>query len=569
MFDIYCHPIRRQGNMRNKLLSGILAAFACWFGFPNPLLHLPLLVLAFPAILGTMALGSKSPRQAFRFGFLTGMLAYSACLYWIAVPIHDYGYLPWIVAVPFPVILGSYIALHSGLFCLLLNKAAPLLCTGGFRPGRMQNQAVGMFRLALFSALAWSLLEYLRGWLFTGFPWLGLSSAFVPWPWAIQGLSALGGHALSGLYAGIAISIALGAAYFINKEKKQSALPLLGPAAFLVPALLFLAIWTCLAFSPKNDSTQAIGVILVQGNINQDQKWNPAYQQATFKHYSQLTRSALQDIARGAKRFDNISPPGTPPYNPPFKLAIWPETAMPFFYRYGGSLSRALNEFAKSEKIYLLFGAPDKEPAPGKSFSEYPIFNRTYLLNPEGKEIALYDKEHLVPFGEYAPRWMRIPALNFLLNQVGDLDQGVKTAPLAAGDIRIGMLICYEVIFQELAQKRVAEGANILATVSNDAWFGNTSAPEQHLQLGIMRAVEQGRWLLRSTNTGITSIVTPLGERSAQEEMFATKTLTGLAYTQNKTTLFHSLEPYLPYFIFFALILLLVPGYIRKKHNSN
>ncbi len=550
-------------------MSGILAAFACWFGFPNPILHLPLLALAFPAILGIIALGSRSPRHAFRFGFLTGMLAYSACLYWIAVPIHDYGYLPWIVAIPFPVILGSYIALYSGLFCLLLNKAAPFLHAGPFRPDGKYSGAWALFKLALFSALTWSLLEYLRGWLFTGFPWLSLSSAFVPWTWAIQGLSALGGYALSGLYAGMAISLALGVNYFIHKEKDQSVLPLLGPAAFVVPAFLFLAIWTCLAFSPKNDSTQAIGVILVQGNINQDQKWVPAYQQATFQHYSQLTKAALKDIATGAKRFDNISPSGTPPYDPPVKLVIWPETAMPFFYRYGGFLSKAINEFAKAENIYLLFGAPDKEPAHGKSFSGYPTFNRAYLLNPEGKEEGWYDKEHLVPFGEYAPRWLRIPALNFLLNQVGDLDPGVNTAPLTAGDARIGALICYEVIFQELAQKRVSEGANLLATISNDAWFGNTSAPEQHLQLGIMRAVEQGRWLVRGTNSGITVIVTPLGERTAQEEMFVTKTLTGLAYTQNKTTLFHSVEPYLPYFIFLALILLLVPGYIQKRHNLN
>lgn len=557
--------------MKSKLLSGFFAVLTCWLGFPNPIIHLPLLALCFPGIMLILALKSKSNRQAFSFGLLTGMFAYSACLYWIAVPVHDYGYMPWIVSLPFPVLLGTYVALYSGLFCLLVRKFCPLF-TGWRLPLESSTpiKAIPILKLIVFCSLLWAGLEYLRGWLFTGFPWLTLSSAFVPWSWAIQGLSALGGYALSGLYAGIAVSFTITAYYLHNKSKAQSLSPLLAPAAFFIPVMLFLVLWTTEAFSPKANSTQAIGVVMVQGNINQDQKWNPGAQQATFQHYRRLTEVALDEIARGKIRFDHISSDETPPYEPPFKLVIWPETAMPFFYQYGGALSQGIAELARRNNVYLLFGSPDKESAPNKSFSEFPVFNRAYLLNPNGETIGVYDKEHLVPFGEYAPPWLKFPILEFLLAEVGDLDPGVYTPPLKAGDVRMGILICYEVIFQELAQKRVADGANILITISNDAWFGSTAAPEQHLQLGIMRAVEQGRWLVRATNTGITVIVNPLGERTRQGNSFVAETLTGLAYTQQTTTFFHKIEPYLPYLILLALILLVAPGYIsRKIHKIN
>ncbi|MBQ4133268.1 MAG: apolipoprotein N-acyltransferase, partial [Desulfovibrionaceae bacterium] len=230
-----------------------------------------------------------------------------------------------------------------------------------------------------------------------------------------------------------------------------------------------------------------------------------------------------------------------------------------------GELGEDIQAMVRQEAVHLLFGAPEMERSPGKT----AIYNRAYLLDPAGRTLNYYDKEHLVPFGEYAPSWLRIPILEFLLEQVGNLDPGTHTAPLRIStpvwEARIGMLICYEAIFPELARKRVADGSNIFLTISNDAWFGDTSAPEQHLQLAAMRAVEQGKWLVRATNTGISTIIDQHGQRRVQSGLFTTETLSALAYTQEGTTLFYLIGPYLPYLLIFTLALLLISGYIERR----
>lgn len=552
--------------IKPRVILGAIGALGCWLGFPNPLLHLPLLSLIFPAVLAVAAVQAASARRAFRFGFCSGLVGYSACLYWVAVPVHDFGYLPWIVALPFPLLLGAYIALYSGGFSLAVYQYS-----SGFiaRPNAafsfQRLQTFDLLKLGLFTGVVWALLEYLRGWLLTGFPWLTLSSAFVPWVWAIQGLSALGAYALSGLYAGIAVSAGLCIALLCERKNGTPLRPA-GPAlGFALLALLALSAWSIAAFSPKPISSQAIGVVLVQGNVNQDQKWNPAYQEATLNHYAALSTSALRQTA--APRNSGQPPTAPPPYIPPMTLVVWPETAMPFFYSRSGALGTEIQDFARREAVHLLFGAPDMRKTPDRT----EIHNRAYLLDPGGRTLGFYDKEHLVPFGEYAPAWLRLPALEFLLDQVGDLDPGTQTAPLRiptpAGETRLGMLICYEVIFPELARKRVADGSNIFLTISNDAWFGKTAAAEQHLQLATMRAVEQGKWLVRGTNTGISAIINRHGEREAESGLFCTETLSGLAYTQDGATLFYHLEPYLPYSLIFMLALLLGLGYTGRRRG--
>ena len=175
----------------------------------------------------------------------------------------------------------------------------------------------------------------------------------------------------------------------------------------------------------------------------------------------------------------------------------------------------------------------------------------------------------MVPFGEYAPPWLRLPVFDFFLAEVGDIEPGKRTAPLKIKNVDLGILICYEAIFQELAQKRVAEGAGLLITISNDAWFGATSAPEQHLQLSIMRAIEQHRWLVRDTNTGISTVVNPLGQRIIQAPSFTQASVACLAYARNDLTLFHILEPYLPGIFFALALLLLLPAFLFRVNKAS
>lgn len=533
-------------------------------GFANPIAQLPLLVLFYPATLTFFALKAAGARQAFANGFFTGLAGCTASLYWIAIPVHDFGYFPWAAALPFPFLLGAYVALYAGLFCFIVYKLKRWLWPDlGTPPAPLT-----LLRLLLLCICVWTLLEYLRGYLFTGFPWLTLSAAFMPWPFAVQGLSAIGSYALSGLYAGFAAGAVL-LFLAIQQLPKAKILNQIMPCAlFLAAALSALALWTSYAMTPKGDSSLALGVILVQGNINQDQKWNPAYQQATFAHYEKLSLTALNNLKTSAATFAQIESTATSKYVPDLKLLVWPETALPLFYQTPNPIAEALRKLAREQGINILFGAPGYEPVAGVKFDDYPLFNRAYLVNAAGEDVAFYDKEHLVPFGEYAPPFLRLPILEFLLAQVGNFEPGKRVAPLQSNGISLGVLICYETIFQELARKRVANGANIFINISNDAWFGRSAAPEQHLQLSMQRAVEEGRWLVRATNTGISTVVDPFGKRLIESQLFTSEVITTLAYARSSKTMFFHIEPFIPYVIMLISALLLLPEYLRPRRPT-
>jgi apolipoprotein N-acyltransferase len=157
--------------------------------------------------------------------------------------------------------------------------------------------------------------------------------------------------------------------------------------------------------------------------------------------------------------------------------------------------------------------------------------------------VGFYDKEHLVPFGEYVPLGEWLP-LGKLVESVGDFSSGRNQRAPSIGDIALGVLVCYEGIFPELAQKRVEEGATLLVNISNDAWFGDSSAPWQHLQLSLLRAVEQGRWLARATNTGISLLADPQGRITARSGLFTEDAVTGPSPAGNR---FDLLPPDLPH----------------------
>ncbi|MDR0466882.1 MAG: apolipoprotein N-acyltransferase, partial [Deltaproteobacteria bacterium] len=280
---------------------------------------------------------------------------------------------------------------------------------------------------------------------------------------------------------------------------------------------------------------QALHLALVQGNIDQNQKWLPAYQRATLAHYLQLSGQA----AAGGH----------------LDLMIWPETAMPFFFQNQPEYASRIRGFAKTHAVPLLLGAPaHDEGAPGKRRT----FNRAFFIGSGGQDLGSYDKEHLVPFGEYLPPWLDHPSLAFLFQGVGNFTPGVSELPLQFKDLALGLLICYETIFPEIAQARVGAGAGLLVNISNDAWFGLTSAPEQHLQLSVLRAVEQGRWLVRSTNTGFSAFVDPAGRIRARSGLMRTETLVGIAVPEQGFTLFHRAFPWLTYLALTILACLLI-----------
>ena len=443
-----------------------------WLGFANPVYRLPALVLLFPAGLALAAVKAPTLRAAAKAGYLIGAVSASASLYWTALPIHDYGGLAWPLALPVPVLVGMVLGLYTMLLAVLTRGVGVRLPAWLFGP---------------FFALAWASMEMARGALLTGFPWLVLAGALAPWPTAIQGAAYIGAYGLSGLVAGLAAWVAV-----CGPLSRQ------GVVAILCAVGLFFLGNSRLDAPLSKDGT--IHATIIQGNVDQSRKWDPDSQLETVQKYIDLSRQAVK--------------------NAPTDLLVWPETTMPFYFQDHGPLSTLLVDFAAQSKVPVVFGAPAYERRP-----EGPVlFNRAYLLLPSGQE-SYYDKEHLVPFGEYVPLGKYLPFIHKLVEGVGDFRPGHAEKPLGDGKLALGLLICYEAIFPELAQQRVTAGANLLVNISNDSWFGDSAAPRQHLDVALLRAVEQERAIIRGTNSGISAVIDPRGRIMAQGGLFTTLTL--------------------------------------------
>jgi apolipoprotein N-acyltransferase len=241
----------------------------------------------------------------------------------------------------------------------------------------------------------------------------------------------------------------------------------------------------------------SVRVAVAQGNIEQGKKWDPAYQAETIKIYRDLT---LQTKAADPQ------------------LVVWPETAAPFFFLRDKKLSPLVADIAKQSGSYLLFGSPAFEFIPGgESF-----YNRAFLLSPEGNVVDYYDKAHLVPYGEYVPLRRFMPFIGKMVPMVGDFVEGAPGKVLSMPKANLGTLICFESIFPYLSRAMVANGANILINITNDAWFGKTSAPYQHLAMSVTRAVENRVAMARGANTGISALAAPDGSIIWQSELYTT-----------------------------------------------
>ncbi|BCS87235.1 apolipoprotein N-acyltransferase [Pseudodesulfovibrio sediminis] len=478
----------------------LISTLGAWIGFANPLFHFPLAALAFPMGLAWIGFRATSGKKAFKFGWMAGVLAATGCYYWMVIPVQVYGGLPWYIALPCPFLLASFMSLYFAFFSLGMYHAGQKL-TG--------------IPLCLLAGLAWATMEMLMGIVLTGFPWVNLSSAFASWPVAIQGASVIGAYGLSGVMTTLAVALLLYSTY-------RSALWLAVGITITLISFGFYRVNTL----EKGNGDYVLSAI--QGNVDQGEKWIPAYQADTIKKYAHLTLQAIRQ-------------------NKP-RAVIWPETAMPFYLQDRTQYRKAVETLAQEADINIITGSPAYKVTNMKS-SSYVLFNRVWLMDTLGRTTQYYDKEHLVPFGEYMPFAEWLP-FDKLVTAAGNFVPGEDNKPLMLDGVALGMLICYEAIFPELAQKQVANGANILINISNDAWFGDTSAPRQHLNLSIMRAVEQDRWLVRSTNTGISAFVAPTGRIAAMGTQFKAESLSHAVEPRTGFTVFHRIHYWLEYCIF-------------------
>lgn len=464
------------------LLSGLLLTAS----FPK-LAWYPLAWLAWVPLL--MAIRSSTWGESFRLGFSAGLVHYLSLLYWMVHTMHHYGHLPLWQCVPILVLMAAYLATYTGLLCAWVNTRPASLAT-----------------LVLFPVVGVA-LEYVRAHFLTGFPWelLGYSQ-FRHLP-MIQIADILGVYGVSALVFLVNAGIAF---LLMGLSKKTWRLqPVSAELVRWVLPLLALALAATWGYGHQrlkivskiaSDGPRA-KIAVIQGNIDQAQKWDPAYQRGTIAKYNNLSRQA---VVQGAD------------------LIIWPETATPFYLFRNPELSNLVLTGIRATGTDFLVGSPAYSHTQGV----LQLHNSAYLIDKDANLQGSYEKVHLVPFGEYVPfkRWM--PFLGKLVAEVGDFKPGLKGTTLDWEGGKLGPLICYEIIVPPLARAMAAEGAHLLVSQTNDAWFGRTSAPFQHFSMGVFRAVENRRSLVRSANTGISGYIDATGEIIEQTGLFEDRALT-------------------------------------------
>ncbi len=416
-------------------------------------------------------------RERFIQGFIFGLGHSLTSFYWISYVVAHYGHLPYFLAIPVFMLLAAYLSLYPAVFavaCKLYNDG--------------KSAWLGLPSL-------WILLEWVRAKLITGFPWNLVAYSQGSFDWIAQTADLWGPYGVGWLVILINTHIAL---WIMGRRNYLGCL-------FLIVALLF----SCVYGSIKSEaykydylnsvSSKKLSVSLVQGNIDQSHKWDKRFQDFTLNKYFSLTRKAISSSSG-------------------VRLIIWPETAMPFFFGAESELTSALVNFTRKIGQPLLFGSP--------GFSSNMVgqvngfLNKAYLINKEGLVIGEYAKEHLVPFGEYVPMKKILFFVKRLVPATGDFVPGNFSGIVEFEDVKLGLLICYEAIFPELTRKRVLKGAEVLVNISNDAWFGRSSAPFQHLEMARWRAIESRKPLLRCTNTGISAIIDSSGRMLSSLPLF-------------------------------------------------
>ncbi|MBW1952762.1 MAG: apolipoprotein N-acyltransferase [Deltaproteobacteria bacterium] len=453
------------------LLSGLLLTAA----FPKFSQTYLLLIALVPLF---WALRGLSGRNAFLLGFINGLTNNLTLFYWIVYVTHVYGHLPLILGFAILLLLAAYLSLYRGFWAW----------------GVSWGQRRGL-NLLWWAPALWVALEFVQACLFTGFPWELLGYALYDCRLLVQLADLTGVYGLSFVIVLVNQAIFCLLLTFGEAERRQR-LQALILTLIITGGTIAYGHFRVQNIQRRAAQSPQLPVAVVQGNIEQGQKWNPEFQQATIDIYAELTRQ----ISRAQPH-----------------LVIWPETAAPFFFLREPQMSRQVENIAQQAQSYLLFGSPAFE---FQESGEQKFYNRAYLLSPQGKVTGSYDKAHLVPYGEYVPLRRYFFFVGKMVPMVGDFASGPPGVVLSTPKVDVGTLICFESIFPELSRAMAQNGANLLVNITNDAWFGTTSAPYQHLSMAVLRAVENRLSLARAANTGFSAFIHPDGRIIWRSELF-------------------------------------------------
>jgi len=461
---------------RGRLAAcGLLSAALLFLAFPTADLGPLAFVALVPLLLAT---AGARPTRALAVGVLAGTAFAAAHLWGLTVAMAEFGGIPRALTGALLLLLAAYVGAYAGAFA-----------AGWAWSGRLPPVA----RL-LFAAALWTSLEYLRTYLLTGFPW-----AFLAYT-QYRNIPLIQVVAWTGVY---------GVSFLVALANAALALLILHPHAWATAARVVVV--TLVAFAaalgvPRLLHRPADGpplrVAVIQGNIPQGVKWSHAWRRRTIETYGRLTLEAA----------------GAGP-----ALIVWPETALPFVLTRDAEVREWLGRLAAEARAFLVMGSPD---VTGASPPRYT--NSAFLVSPNSGITGRYDKIHLVPFGEYVP----FPPLRFLADRlaqgaIGDFVPGAEPTVLAAPGFHLGASISYEIYFPNEVRQFVLRGADFLVNFTNDAWYGRTAAPYQHLAMAVFRAVENRAYLVRAANTGVSAVIAPDGRILDQSRIFTEAILRG------------------------------------------
>jgi len=431
------------------------------------------------------------PGQAFLLAYACGILWYAGTCYWIYNTMRQYGGVGTLAAAGLLFLFCLYLAIYHGVFGLLISLLASPDAGDATNPFSR--------RALLLAPFAWVAVELARTRI-TGFPWnlLGISQvdniplAHIATVTGVYGLS----------FEIMVVNTALAAAFVLrtSRGERSKRNPLL-----LATAAAIVVLQAGQLISPPALPTDHTAR-LVQQNIPvlQGGDWTKEYFEGTLRDLGRISLSAPDLNVTGQEQ-----PPAASARSVRPDLIVWPESPAPF-YSTDPMLRDTVSNIARQAQTWMLVGSLGIRNAGETPERATELFNSGSLVDPAGEWVGRYNKMHLVPFGEYVPFKRVFGFAGGLTKEVGDFSPGTSRAALLAGN-KLGVFICYESIFPDEIRQLAANGAEVFVNISNDGWYGDSGAYAQHLKQARMRAVENDRWLLRDTNTGVTASVDPYG----------------------------------------------------------
>ena len=422
-----------------------------------------------------------SARRAFSLGLVSGSVYFSGTLYWLVETMTTFGGLAGPVALLAAVLLVAYLSLFPAAWAVVVGRLGRTIGPGA----------------ALLAAPAWVASELGRQYVWDGFPWALLGYSQITWLPIAQLASVTGVYGLSLLLALTGAS----AAYVVVGSGRRR----IATAAGVALLVVLCGVWgrARMQSAPLLSSGEPVRVAVLQANIPQQDKWNPSLADAITDRYLAMTRQAL---AQGAT------------------FIIWPESSTPFYFERDLLRGAAIRRLATEGKATLLIGSDQVEQMKAEADRRDPAeltYNAAFLIQPDGRIGGVYRKMQLVPFGEYVPAKRLLFFVGPIVEAASDFAAGREAVLLPVGSHKVSTAICYEVIFASLMRRFVAGGSELLTTITNDAWYGTSSAPYQHWDQAAMRAIEGGRYLARAANTGISGFVDPYGRVLQKSPLFS------------------------------------------------